>query len=52
VFPPLPHRKSTCAEFAQQSSPAQEHSRGRRRHRQTLRTARDWFSGKLFAVAA
>lgn len=52
VFPPLPHRKSACAEFAQQSSPAQEHSRGRRRHRQTLRTARDWFSGKLFAAAA
>ena len=52
IFSPLPHRKSTCAELAQQSSPVQEHSRGRRRHRQTLRTARGWFSGKLFAAAA
>jgi len=53
MFPPFPHRKPTCAELAQQSSPVQEHCRGRRRHRQPLRSARDWFfSGKLFAAAA
>jgi hypothetical protein len=56
VFSPLPcspHRKSAGAEFAQQPSPAQEHTRGRRRHRQPLRSARDWlFSGRFFQAAA
>jgi hypothetical protein len=56
VFPPLPcspHRKSAGAEFAsQQPSPTQEHTRGRRRHRLPLRSARDWLSGRFFAAAA
>ena len=53
TFPPFSHRKSTCAELVQQPGPAQEHARGRRRHRQPLRSARDWFfSGKFFAAAA
>jgi hypothetical protein len=56
VFSPLPcspHRKSAGAELAQQPSPAQEHARGRRRHRQPLRSARDWlFSGRFFQAAA
>ena len=57
VFSPLPcspQRKSAGAEFApQQPSPVQEHTRGRRRHRLPLRTARDWlFSGRFFAAAA
>jgi hypothetical protein len=48
-----PLRKPMCAELVQQSSPVQEHSRGRRRHRQPLRSARDWlFSNKFFAAAA
>jgi len=60
-FPPLaacssPHRKSAFAEWAaRQPSPTQEHTRhsGRRRHRQPLRSARDWLlSGKFFAAAA
>ena len=52
TFPPT-HRKPTRAELAHQSAPQQEHSRGRRRHRQPLRSARDWlFSGKFFAAAA
>jgi hypothetical protein len=33
--------------------PAQEHAHGRRRHRQPLRSARDWLlSSRLFAAAA
>jgi hypothetical protein len=53
VFSALPHRKSMCAELAQQSGPVQDHTRGRRRHRQPLRSARDWlFSNKFFAAAA
>jgi hypothetical protein len=52
TFPPT-HRKPTRAELAHQSVPVPEHSRGRRRHRQPLRSARDWlFSGKFFAAAA
>ncbi|KAN0131666.1 kinase-like protein [Lactarius tabidus] len=52
TFPPT-HRKPTRAELAHQSVPMPEHSRGRRRHRQPLRSARDWlFSGKFFAAAA
>jgi hypothetical protein len=56
-FPPLPVSsffpipKSAGAELSP-TSPAQEHSHGRRRHRQPLRTARDWFSSRLFAAAA
>ncbi|KAI0261668.1 kinase-like domain-containing protein [Gloeopeniophorella convolvens] len=56
VFPPLPFppsRKTARADMAQQPGAAQEHARGRRRHRQPLRSARDWlFSGKFFAAAA
>ncbi|KAI9509251.1 kinase-like protein [Russula earlei] len=52
-FASSPHPKSAFAELAHQSSPAQEHTRGRRRHRQPLRSARDWlFSSKLFAAPA
>jgi hypothetical protein len=52
TFPPT-HRKPTRAELAHQSVPMPEHSRGRRRQRQPLRSARDWlFSGKFFAAAA
>ncbi|KAI9438600.1 kinase-like protein [Lactarius indigo] len=51
---PNPHsRKPTRVDLVHQSIPAPEHSRGRRRHRQPLRSARDWlFSGKFFAAAA
>ena len=52
-FPCSPHRKSAGAELAHQPNPAQEHTRGRRRHRQPLRSARDWlFSNKFFAATA
>ncbi len=56
-FPPLPisplFPKSAGAELAPQPSPAQEHTRGRRRHRQPLRSARDWIlSSRFFAAAA
>ena len=58
-FPPLPvspiFPKSAGAEFApSQPSPAQEHTHGRRRHRQPLRSARDWLlsSTRLFTAAA
>ena len=54
---PFPHSplspKSAGAEFPPQPSPAQEHTHGRRRHRQPLRSARDWLlSSRLFAAAA
>ena len=56
AFPPLPgytHRKSPRPELSRRHSPPPEHARGRRRHRQPLRSARDWlFSGKFFAAAA
>ena len=59
-FPPLPVSpllpKSAGAEFAHHlpPSPAQEHhTHGRRRHRQPLRSARDWLlSSRFFAAAA
>ncbi|KAF8493399.1 kinase-like protein [Russula emetica] len=61
-FPPLPvsplFPKSAGAELAHhhhhlQPSPAQEHTHGRRRHRQPLRSARDWLlSSRFFAAAA
>ena len=57
-FPPLPASslfpKSAGAELAHlQPSQAQEHTHGRRRHRQPLRSARDWIlSSRLFAAAA
>jgi hypothetical protein len=49
IFP-----KSAGAEFhALQPCPGQEHTHGRRRHRQPLRSARDWIlSSRLFAAAA
>ena len=55
-FPPLPVHpffpKSAGAEL-QPISPTQEHTHGRRRHRQPLRSARDWLlSSRLFAAAA
>ena len=59
-FPPLPVSpllpKSAGAELAHlQPCPAQEHrdTHGRRRHRQPLRSARDWLlSSRFFAAAA
>jgi hypothetical protein len=52
-FPGYAHRKSIRAELAPRHSPPPEHTRGRRRHRQPLRSARDWlFSNKFFAAAA
>jgi hypothetical protein len=52
VSPLLP--KSAGAELAHlQPGPAQEHTHGRRRHRQPLRSARDWLlSSRFFAAAA
>ena len=45
--------KSAGAELASPTSPAQEHTHGRRRHRQPLRSARDWIlNSRLFAAAA
>lgn len=57
-FPPLPISpllpKSAGAELVPlQPCPAQEHTHGRRRHRQPLRSARDWLlSSRFFAAAA
>jgi hypothetical protein len=48
----IPHRKSPRTELGPRHSPTSEHTRGRRRHRQPLRSARDWLFSKNFFTAA